>query len=131
MMIFCTSFSEEVNGLKQIFRNAGVTGSIVIKKVGENSIFLNDSNEADEQVKPASTFKILNTIIALDGKYVNELDTITWDRKLRDVDQWNMDQTLLSAFKYSCVWVYELIEKKIGIMNYPKYLHRTNYERVI
>ena len=30
MMIFCTSFSEEVNGLKQIFINTEVTGSIVI-----------------------------------------------------------------------------------------------------
>ena len=92
------------------------------------SIFTNDSLKANEEYKPASTFKILHTLIALDGKYISELDTIKWDKKIRAIDLWNSDQTLKSAFKYSCVWAYEAIEKRIGIVNYQKYLDQSNYE---
>lgn len=125
--MFCLSYSEELNSLKILLNSNGVKGSVVIKEVGNKSIFTNDSLKANEEYKPASTFKILHTLIALDGKYISELDTIKWDKKIRAIDLWNSDQTLKSAFKYSCVWAYEAIEKRIGIVNYQKYLDQSNY----
>ena len=130
-ILISISFSEEIPNLKALFDKSNSIGSIVIKKIGERTVLTNDSVKANERFKPASTFKLLNTLIAIDGKYITLQDTIRWDKKEREIEQWNQDQTITTAFKYSCVWAYESIQKKIGIKNYPKYLEMTKYGNML
>ena len=131
LTLISLSFSEESQSLKKLFDESNSMGSIVIKKIGERTVLTNDSAKANERFKPASTFKLLNTLIAIDAKIITVIDTIKWDKNIREIDQWNQDQTITTAFKYSCVWAYEVIEKKIGIKNYPKYLEMTKYGNML
>ena len=129
ILAFWVSFSFCQNGsiLQNLIANRNVDGVIVIKKLGSSELLESDSIKAKIEVLPASTFKIANTLIALDGGYISLKDTIIWDGKDRGNPQWNQSHTIRSAFKCSCVWCYEKIEKKIGIKIYNQELERIQY----
>lgn len=77
---------------------------------------------------PASTFKIPNTLIALDAKVVDSKDTLfRWDGTDKGLQQWNSDQTLESALRVSCVWCYQEIARKVGKEKYESVLAQIDY----
>ena len=52
---------------------------------------------------PASTFKIPNTLIALEeGVIKDHFETIKWDGIQQEYEPRNKDQTLKSTFSFSC-----------------------------
>ncbi len=62
---------------------------------------------------PASTYKILNSLIALESKVIkDENEIIKWDGIKRFYDMWNQDQNLRSALKISCVWFYQELARR-------------------
>ena len=79
-------------------------------------------------MSPASTFKIANSLIAIEEKVVNdEYELIPWDGEEHSFIAWNSDQNLKSAFKHSCVWFYQEIAKNIGKEKYSSYLKAMHY----
>jgi beta-lactamase class D len=127
MLLISFASCKEDPVLRRILASRNAKGVIVVKKLGSAERIESDSVAARLQVRPASTFKIVNTLIALDGGYVSLKDTFEWDGKDRGMPQWNRNQTLGSAFKSSCVWCYERIEKKVGIGVYDRELKRIGY----
>lgn len=72
-------------------------------------------NHADERVSPCSTFKILNSMIALDSKVVrDENETIAWDGVVREYPFWNTEHTMRSAIAVSTVWFYQELARRVG-----------------
>jgi beta-lactamase class D len=70
---------------------------------------------ADERVNPCSTFKILNSMIALDSGVVrDENETIKWDGVVREYPFWNRDHTMRSAIAVSTVWFYQELARRVG-----------------
>jgi len=70
---------------------------------------------ADERVNPCSTFKILNSMIALDSGVVrDENETIAWDGVVREYPVWNRDHTMRSAIGVSAVWFYQELARRVG-----------------
>ena len=64
---------------------------------------------------PASTFKIVNSLIALEtGKATDENMVIKWDSVSRWNPEWNKDLTMKQAFKVSSVPYYQEIARRIG-----------------
>ena len=89
---------------------------------------MHNEKRAKQQLSPASTFKILNTLIALDVGVVTSKDSVfQWDGTKRGLDAWNKDQTLQSAFKVSCVWCYQEIARNVGESRYRSALMDANY----
>jgi len=89
---------------------------------------VHNKKRAKQQLSPASTFKILNTLIALDVGVVTSKDSVfQWDGTKRGLDAWNKDQTLQSAFKVSCVWCYQEIARNVGESRYRSALMDANY----
>ena len=79
----------------------------------------------------ASTFKIPNTLIALQEKIVSSKKSgFKWSGKIYDVESWNSDQTLESAFKLSCVWCYQRLALQIGSAMYRKHLKLMSYGKL-
>lgn len=77
---------------------------------------------------PASTFKILNSLIALETSIVpNEQMIIKWDGVKRWNENWNKDLTMTEAFKVSCVPYYQELARRIGMDTYHKYLDTVKY----
>ena len=99
---------------------AGQTGVLVFElEAGE--VGVSDLARAERGFLPASTFKIPNTLIALETGVAESLDApvFEWDGKERGfsgkpVAAWNRDQALRDAFRNSAVWVYQEIARRIG-----------------
>ncbi len=110
-----------------------IKGSTTIYDLKNNKYYYSDSLDADKKTLPASTFKILNSCIALEkGIIKDENELLKWDGKIRSfkgeaIDAWNTDTNLKEAFKNSTVWFYVELAKKIGKNNYKNYLQKCNY----
>ena len=113
--------------IEKIFKNKEVEGTIVIESLNTKKIYIYNDKRAKNLYSPASTFKIPNTLIALNEGIVTKDSVIVWDKKIREYESWNKDQTLLTAFKSSCVWCYQEFASKIGVEKYKKYLKELNY----
>ncbi|MHC1791500.1 class D beta-lactamase [Solidesulfovibrio sp.] len=97
------------------FDAAGVTGVMVIQKEGSPQILVSNAKRAATPYLPASTFKILNALIALDCGAVSGPDEVfPYDGQPRFLPEWNADLTLRQAFALSCVPVYQDIARRIG-----------------
>lgn len=105
-----------------------VKGSILIFDSNENIYYSNDFNWSKKKFLPASTFKIPNSIIALElGIIKDEKSILKWDGKKRRVKIWEEDLSLKEAFQYSCVPCFQEIAIKIGLKNMKNYLNKLNY----
>jgi beta-lactamase class D len=114
--------------ISQLFSNAGVEGTLLIESVDKRFVYLHDYSPGDQAYIPASTFKIPNTLIALEeGVIVDQFETIRWDGVNRSYDPWNGDQTLATAFRSSCVWCYQYLARQIGDDTYKRYLENFQY----
>lgn len=116
------------NKIEEIFKEYNIEGTIVIKALNKNIQYIYNEQRAKKALLPASTFKIPNSLIILNEKLLkDENEIIKWDNKKRFLEVWNKDQTLKTAFKYSCVWCYQKYSKEISIDKYKYYLKQFNY----
>ena len=101
--------------LTDIFAGAGVKGTFVAIDVRGDVLHVHNRERALESLSPASTFKIPNTLIALQ-RGLADVDTtrFRWDGTDRGVPAWNQNHTLRSAFQVSCVWCYQQIARRVG-----------------
>lgn len=114
-------------GLAKLFKNENSAGTMVIESLDGTQRYVYNDERAKTPLLPASTFKILHTLIALDQGVVREDSVISWDGIERDIKTWNQDQTLKSAFQSSCVWCYQLFTRSIGCEVYDMYLATLHY----
>lgn len=129
LLIFLPSISfAEDSAISSIFKKHGVEGAIVISSLDGHIVYIHNNKRASVRYHPASTFKIVNTLIALEeGVIESSSDTIKWDGIDKGWKSWNKDQTLRSAFSLSCIWCYQEFAKKIGSEKYIKYLNDIEY----
>jgi beta-lactamase class D len=113
--------------LAKLFTDRNVHGTIVLSSLDGSKSWVHDDERANTLFVPASTFKILNTLIALDAGVIDEHEVLKWDGKDRGVAAWNRDQTLETAFKSTCVWFYQELAKRIGKARYQKILAEVGY----
>jgi len=110
------------NTLKTYFDAKQVTGTFGLYDNGTGQfIIYNLSRFKDSAYLPASTFKIVNSLIGIEtGRIVNERMIIKWDgvvRKFPNGDSakaWNKDLTMEEAFKVSAVPYYQEVARRIG-----------------
>jgi beta-lactamase class D len=68
-----------------------------------------------KRVSPCSTFKIPNSLIALETGVAGGPDfSLPWDGTKYPIEAWNHDQTLRSAFSVSCFWFYQELARRVG-----------------
>ena len=82
----------------------------------------------DERLSPCSTFKILNSLIALDSHVIkDENEIISWDGKIRQYDFWNKDHSMRSAISVSAVWFYQELARRIGQKRMQEMVSKVDY----
>lgn len=82
----------------------------------------------DSEFIPASTFKIFNSLAALEsGAIKDEYEIIQWDSVKRFYDMWNQDLNLSQAIKYSAVWFYQELARRIGEEKMKEYITLNHY----
>lgn len=113
---------------KAHFEKYGVDGCIVLYNQAKDEYIRYNSSLCDTGYLPASTFKIPNSLILLNEGVISDPDQIIkWDGHEWPNTSWNQDQTLRTAMKYSCVWVFTGLAEKIGIEKYYEYVRAFNY----
>lgn len=121
-----------VSQFGKILDSLKVKGSILIYDANKNTYYSNDFAWANKGNLPASTFKIPNSIIALETGVVKSDSTIfKWDGEKRWMKAWEQDLTLKEAFKVSCVPCYQEIARKVGVKRMRAYLKKLNYNTMV
>jgi beta-lactamase class D len=127
LLMISSSLHAEEAQIEALFKSSDITGSILIES-GDGAIKHQYNVNDKDSFVPASTFKIPNTLIILEeGLIKGTSEIIKWDGKEREYASWNKDQTLKSAFQYSCVWCYQFYARQIGHKKYHEYLRKFNY----
>lgn len=121
--------SEIRESLAKHFGDAGTAGTFVGYRVDDYLVIASDSVRSGEAKLPASTFKIPNSIMALETGVVGDPDTdvFKWDGIKRPIEAWNRDHTMRTAIAASVVPVYQEIARRIGSQRMQKYLDLLEY----
>ena len=118
----------EVNNWAPFFTERNVNGCFLLydtKKKEHNCI---NYKRCDSSYLPASTFKIINSLISLECKAVSSIhEPIKWDGKIRNWEKWNQDHSMASALKYSVVWFYQELARRVGRENMQMWVDSVNY----
>jgi len=114
--------------IAHLFGKAGVEGTLVIESAATGQRYVHNETRAKQPFTAASTFKVLNTLIALEeGAIAGADEVIAWDGTHYEIEDWNRDQTLKSAFKVSCVWCYQWLARRVGAQAYPSHVRQADY----
>ena len=109
------------NSLKKYFDDNKVDGCFTLLNNANGKITVYNMALDTQRFSPASTFKIVNSLIGLQtGKIVNDTMMIKWDGKVRvfpggdTAKDWNKDMGMTEAFKVSSVPYYQEVARRIG-----------------
>ena len=102
--------------LEKYFTDNNVTGCFALLDNGTGDFTIyNLSRYRDSAYLPASTFKIVNSLIGLQtGKIVNDSMVIKWDGVNRERVDCNKDMSMYEAFRLSCMPWYQELARRIG-----------------
>jgi beta-lactamase class D len=128
LILLCCTQVHAQKDLQRHFKNCNLQGSITIYDYKNNKWTYSDEKEASRATVPASTFKIINSLIALEeGVIKDEHEVMKWDGIQRDISPWNADTDMINAYKNSTVWFYQELARRIGKEKYAAYLKKCNY----
>jgi beta-lactamase class D len=121
--------SETREGLTKYFIDDGTVGTFVGYKTDDYLIIASDQDRSGQAELPASTFKIANSLIALETGVVDDpdKDIFKWDGVVRSIEAWNRDHTMRTAIAASAVPVYQEIARRIGAERMQKYVDLLEY----
>src|SRR5690606_33881654 len=109
--------------LKRLFADANVTGSITLYDPQVHRWIYSDPSDADRATLPASTFKIVHSLIALKTGMLRTDQILRWDGKPKSfkgqvMPVWNADTNMEQAFRNSTIWFYERLSRQIPRKTY-------------
>lgn len=117
---------------QSILDDTYLEGSILIYDPEHDSYYSNNFEWAKSGKLPASTFKITNSIIALEtGTVENDSALFKWNGEKRSLKNWEQDLILRDAFHFSCVPCYQEVAKKIGAKKMRNYLDKLKYGDIV
>lgn len=116
----CSFFSCSVNkakidnSLKKYFDENKVDGCFTLLNNADGDIIVYNMALDTQRFTPASTFKIVNSLIGLQtGAITNDKMVIKWDG-IKKREAWDKDMDMNEAFKVSSVPYYQEIARRIG-----------------
>lgn len=116
----------EMSGARQIFQKYKINGSILVYDQNKNEYSGYNLERCNIGFCPASTFKIPNTLIALETGVITMDSIFHWNGEKRPFQVWESDMDIEHAFKVSNVPIYQDIARHIGLkrmQDYVRLLH--------
>lgn len=113
---------------KPLFEKYGVRGcwGMLDNSYNQFSVY-NLKRFRDSAYSPASTFKIVNSLIGIETGKLDEKALAKWDGVDRGRPEWNQDQDFTTAFKNSTVWYFQALARRIGKDTMQRYLDTLSY----
>jgi beta-lactamase class D len=111
----------------------GIEGTFVLLDGKSGKALCHNPERASTAFLPASTFKIPNSLIALEAGVATSPDfSLAWDSKATPRQPWwppiwAQDHTLRTALPNSVVWYYKELARRIGAERMQSYVDRFEY----
>jgi beta-lactamase class D len=106
----------------------GLTGAFVLYDLSGQRIIRYNPERCAARFLPASTFKIMNSLIGLETGVIPDEDyVIKWDGTEYDIPAWNQDHTLKTAIQNSVVWYYQELARRVGRERMQHYVDAAGY----
>ncbi len=103
-------------------------GAFVLFDQNRNEYIRYNPSRCAARVLPASTFKIMNSLIGLEtGVIPDENYVIPWDGTSYSIASWNQDHTLKTAIRNSVVWYYQELARRVGKDRMQHYIDAVGY----
>ncbi len=116
------------NDLKQYFDKYKAKGSFALFDNAQAHFTIYDSANFRKRYTPASTFKIVNSLIGLEtGRIFDEKMVIKWDGVVREREELNKDMNMEEAFKVSSVPYYQEVARRIGRDTMQRWIDTLQY----
>lgn len=119
---------------KEHFEALGTEGSIIIVDVKAQQSYQHNSSRNRKLFRPASSFKIFNSLVALEsGAVADELALLTWDGIKRgppgtpNLASWNRDLNLKEAYRASAIWFYQVLARRAGHNAMHEFIRKANF----
>lgn len=133
LVVFMAAFgvNAAASEFGDLFEDQSLT--VCVRDVETGDQFVHNADRAAKRFTAYSTFKIPNSIIALETGAVEDsnekfaFDPSKHRSDFRKDPNYNRDQTLPSAFRHSVVWTFQEIAKRVGPNRYADYLERFQY----
>jgi beta-lactamase class D len=130
-ILFCNCTPNNVtqdDSLGKYFSENKVNGCFALMNNGTGKFTVyNLARYRDSSYLPASTFKIVNSLIGLQtGAITNDSMVIKWDSVKRR-DAWDKDLTMYEAFRVSAVPYYQEVARRIGQDTMQHWLDTMSY----
>ena len=128
ILLLLAAITAKAQDFKKYFDEYDLKGSFVMFDMNNNKYVIYDSARCSIRVHTLrSTFKIPNSIIGLEtGVIADENFLIPWD-STRSRETCDHDLTLKDAIKYSCVWYYKELARRVGAEKMQEMLNSFNY----
>jgi beta-lactamase class D len=121
-----TPVSEVKPELEKYFE--GFKGAFVLYDLNGNHYIRYNPERCAERFIPASTYKIMNSLIGLEtGVIPDEKFVIKWDGTQYAIPAWNQDHTLKTAIENSVVWYYQELARRVGKERMQKFVNAVDY----
>lgn len=116
---------------QEILDQNNLRGAILIEDVSQDKRYSNNFTLCDSGFLPASTFKIPNSIIALEtGVVASDTSVFYWNGEKRRLKQWERNLTFREAIEVSCVPCYREVARKIGVRRMREFLQKFGYGKM-
>lgn len=104
------------------------SGAFVLFDYNNKYYIRHNEEQCNKRYSPCSTFKIPNSLIGLEtGVIKNENFVLQWDSVKRNREELNRNHDLSSAIKYSVVWYYQELARRVGEEKMKYYIDTLNY----
>jgi beta-lactamase class D len=114
--------------LDALFVEQGMPGTFVLLDVATDRMIVVNRARAEKRTVPASTFKIANSLIALEtGAAKDEHEIIPYGGKPQMIKDWERDMGMRDAIRISNVPVYQEVARRIGPDRMQAMLDRLDY----
>jgi len=115
LFFFALTGQAEAQELDSQFVASSATGTIVVERLSDGRRWTANPARAQQRFLPASTFKIVNSLIILETRVVNDpqADILEWDGLARG-GGWDQNQNLRLAFRRSAVWAFQEWARRVG-----------------
>lgn len=135
MILVFTGLSAETNAevlkIKRLMIEGlfnGKDGTMVLKNLKNDNIYVYNRERSTKELTPESTFKVPNSLIGLEtGAVRDEYEVKRWDGVIREFEGWNRDHSLASAMRESAIWYYQDMARDIGTNKMQNYINQMEY----
>lgn len=115
----------------QVIADSGCSGVFVLWEPDSFRFEVSDTVREHKGFLPASTFKVFNSLVALQtGAVADERTIIPWDGVARR-PQWDRDMDMATAMEVSCVPWYQEVARRAGAERLQHWLDTVHYGNAV